>query len=70
MDLIGVRLSRNTTRSINSGHRFIGNFTLIIAVLTRLEIALPNLSIGNFTLIIVVLTRLEIALPNLSIGLF
>jgi hypothetical protein len=48
MDLIGVQLSRNTTRSTNSGYRSIGNFTLITVVLTLLEIALPNLSIGLF----------------------
>ena len=46
MDLIGVRLSRNTTRSINLGYRSMGNFALITVVLTYLEIALPNLSIG------------------------
>ena len=48
MDLIGVRLSRNTTRSTNSGYRSIGNFALITAVLTCLEMALPNLSTGPF----------------------
>ena len=48
MDLIGVWLSKNTTRSINLGHRSTGNFALITAVLTYLEIALPNLSIGPF----------------------
>ena len=48
MDLIRVRLSKNTARSTNSGHRSTGNFTLITAVLTYLEIALPNLSIGLF----------------------
>jgi len=48
MDLIGVQLNKNTTRSINSGYRSTGNFALIIAVLTYLEIALPNLSVGPF----------------------
>jgi hypothetical protein len=48
MDLIGVRLSRNTARSINSGYRSTGNFALITTVLTYLEIALPNLSAGLF----------------------
>jgi len=48
MDLIGVRLSRNTARSINLGYRSTSNFALIIAVLIYSEIALPNLSIGPF----------------------
>ena len=48
MDLMGVRLSRNTAKSINSGYRSTGNFALIIAVLARLEMALPDLSIGLF----------------------
>jgi hypothetical protein len=48
MDLIGVRLSRNTARSTNLGHKSTGNFASITAVLTYLEMALPNLSIGPF----------------------
>jgi len=48
MDLIGVRLSRNTIRSINLGYRSTGNFALIIVVLACLEMALSDLSIGLF----------------------
>jgi len=33
---------------MNSGYRSMGNFALITAVLTYLEIALSNLSIGLF----------------------
>jgi len=48
MDLIGVLLSKNIAKSINLGYRSMGNFVLIIAVLTCLEMALPDLSAGPF----------------------
>ena len=48
MDLIRVQLNKNIAKSTNSGHKSIGNFALITAVFTYLEIALPNLSAGLF----------------------
>ena len=45
---MGVWLSKNTARSMNLGHRSMGNFTLIIIVFTHLEIVLPDLSAGLF----------------------
>ena len=45
---MGVQLSKNITKSTNSGHKLTGNFTLIIIVFTYLEIAFPNLSTGPF----------------------
>ena len=48
MDLIGVWLSKNTAKSINLGYRLTGNFTLMTAVLTHLEMVFPDLSAGPF----------------------
>ncbi len=48
MDLIGVKLSKNTAKSTNSGYRSTGNFASMTAVFAYLEIALPDLSAGPF----------------------